>query len=276
MSRRLRAFALVASGLASSCATIYPATGLVLRVDPSRSTVTVSHDEIPGFMDAMVMPLETHERTALASLRPGDRISFALRVSKERTRMERIRPISAAPTDAGLRQSPSVSTLAKIGERVPGFSLVDQDGRSVSLATLRGRVVAINFIYSRCPLPDYCPRMVANFREVRRRFEPRLGTDLTLLTISFDPKYDTPEVLKTYARRQLADLPGWRFLTGPDDEIARACAAFGIEYWPDEGLITHTLQTVVIDRDGLLAASVEGKDFSARQIADLVETVLAR
>lgn len=261
---------------ASGCATVHSATGLVLRVDSEKRSVRVSHDEIPGFMDAMVMDVETNDRATLAALRPGDRISFALRVSRGETRIERIRPLSAWPEDTGRRRSPVASTLVGVGEAVPDFALVDQDGRIVSLSRLRGRVVAINFIYSRCPLPDYCPRMIGNFREIRRRFADRLSGDLALLTISFDPKYDSPDVLKAYARRQLADLPAWRFLTGDGDAIARVCAAFGIEYWPDEGLITHTLQTAVIDREGRLAASVEGKDFKARQIADLVESVLNR
>jgi protein SCO1/2 len=266
------ALALVAAG----CATVHPARGLVLRVEPATRTVTVSHEEIPGFMDAMVMPLRARDAKSLDGVRPGDRIEFVLRVSRNETRIDRIRPLSATRVDSGLVKSPAAPVLVDLGQIVPDFSLVDQDGRDVTLSSLRGRVVAVNFIYSRCPLPDYCPRMISNFREVRQRFSDRLSRDLTLLTISFDPKYDTPEVLKAYARRQLADVPGWRFLTGPDDAIARACASFGIEYWPDEGLITHTLQTAVIDREGRLAATVEGKDFTARQIADLVESVLDR
>ena len=104
----------------------------------------------------------------------------------------------------------------------------------------------------------------------------RLSLDLVLLTVSFDPKFDTPATLARYARANRADTPGWHFLTGDAAKIERVCNAFGIQYFPDEGLITHSLETAVIDRDGRLAATVEGKDFTPRQLGDLVETVLDR
>jgi protein SCO1/2 len=248
----------------------------VLAVDPKASTLTVSHDEIPGLMDAMVMRFSVQKGERLSELAPGDRIGFRLRVRDSRTQIDRLRRLSAAPEDAGLRASPAVASLVKIGEPLPDFSLTDQRGEIVSLQALRGRVVAVTFIYSRCPLPDYCPRMVMNLSEVRQRFRERLGRDLVLLTVSFDPRHDTPEVLRAFAGHYDADVPGWHFLTGAEDAVARVCAAFGIEYWPDQGLITHTLQTAVIDREGRLAATVEGKDYSGRQVADLVATILDR
>jgi protein SCO1/2 len=116
--------------------------------------------------------------------------------------------------------------------------------------------------------------MVSNLSEVRDRFRERLGRDLALLTVTFDPKYDTPEVLLNFAARYRGNVPGWHFLSGSPEAIAAVCASFGIEYWPDQGLITHTLQTAVIDREGRLRASVEGRGFTGRQIADLVGAIL--
>ena len=266
----------IVSVAAVGCASTHEGRGLVLHVDKAKAAVTVSHEEIAGFMEAMAMPFAVGDPKSLDRLQPGDRIRFRMRVSHGKTRLDQMRLISAAPADSGLTRSPAAPMLTKIGEAMPDFSLIDQNGEAVSLAALRGRVIAVTFIYSRCPLPDYCPRMVSNFRKVRERYADRLGRDLTLLTISFDPKYDTPEVLKRYARLLGVDLPGWRFLTGPPDAIAAVCAAFGIEYWSDQGLITHTLQTAVIDREGKLAATVEGKDYTGQQIADLVGTILGR
>ena len=260
--------------LASGCATSYPARGLVLRVDPAGSTVTVSHDAIVGYMDAMVMPFAVRDPGALRDVYPGDVIEFRLHPRRSGTEIDRLRHLSATAVDAGLTMTPSTSALVKVGERVPDFTLTDQHGETVSLSSLRGRVVAITFIYSRCPLPDYCPRVVANLAEVRNRYRDRLARDLTLLTVTFDPKYDTPEVLRAYALRYGGNVPGWHFLTGSPDAIAAVCASFGIEYWPDQGLITHTLQTAVIDREGRLRASVEGRGFTGRQIADLVGAIL--
>ncbi len=260
----------------SACATTYPATGLVVRIDPAASTLTVSHDEIPGLMDAMVMPFAVGGGTPLRSIRPGDRVAFRLKVGKGSSHIDRVRLLSAAPADQGLVMTPATSTLVTLGAVVPDFALVDQRGAPVTLAALRGRVVVVTFIYTRCPLPDYCPRMITNLAAVRDRFRERLGTDLALLTVTFDPQYDTPERLAAYAHSNNADVPGWHFLTGGAEGIRQVCEAFGVEYWPDSGLITHTLQTAVVDRAGRLAAAVEGKDFTGRQIADLVQMVLDR
>ena len=260
--------------LAAACATTYQARGLVLRVDSASSTLTVSHDAIPGYMDAMVMPLVASDPRQLLQVHPGDVVEFRLRPKRGGTQIDRLKLLSAAGADAGLTMTPSASALVKIGERVPDFTLTDQNGEAVRLGALRGQVLAITFIYSRCPLPDYCPRMVNNLAEVRNRYRDRLGRELTLLTVTFDPKYDTPEVLRNFAIRYAGNVPGWRFLSGSPEAIAAVCASFGIEYWPDQGLITHSLQTAVIDRDGILRASVEGRGFTGRQIADLVGTFI--
>jgi protein SCO1/2 len=256
------------------CASSRPVRGLVLRVDAGEARLLVSHEAIPGFMEAMAMPFAVRDARGLAEVRPGDRISFRLHVRSSDTWIDRLRLLSAAAPDSGLTMTPAQPALVKIGEPMTDFSLIDQRGEPVTLRALRGRVVVVTFIYSRCPLPDYCPRVVANLGRVRDRFRERLGHDLALLTVSFDPRYDTPEVLRAYAARYDADVPGWHFLTGAPDAIRQVCAAFGIEYWPDQGLITHSLQTVVLDREGRLAAAVEGKDFTAAQLADLVGAVL--
>jgi protein SCO1/2 len=157
---------------------------------------------------------------------------------------------------------------------MPDFTLTNQDGQPVSLASLRGKVVAVTFIYTRCPLPDYCPRMITNLQAVERRFPEHVNKDLALVAVTFDPQFDTPKRLKEYASFFKSDKPGWHFLTGPIDDVARVTQMFGVEYWPEEGLITHTLQTAVIDKEGRLAAQAEGKDYSGRQLSDLIAELL--
>ncbi|MEO6214276.1 MAG: SCO family protein [Vicinamibacterales bacterium] len=259
---------------ASACADRHDVRGLVLKVDAAAGVMTVSHEAIPGYMDAMAMPFAAATGSELSAVRPGDRIRFRLNVRRGKTLIDRVEILSAAPTDSGLRQSPARPTLVAMGQPVPDFTLTDQDGALVSLSSMRGKVVAVSFIYTRCPLPDYCPRVMTNLGALRDQFPDRLGKDLALLTITFDPKYDTPEKLKEYAARYGADVPGWRLLTGSAGEIDRACAIFGVEFWPEEGMITHTLQTAVIDRHGRLVATVEGKEFSTRQLADLVGSAM--
>lgn len=246
----------------------------MLRVDEPAGRLVISHDAIPGFMDAMVMPFALGKDVAMPRLQPGDQVEFRLRVRKGQTYVDRVRVVSAAPADGGLLASPAVSTLTPVGAPVPDFELTDHTGATVRRSSLAGRVVAVNFIYTRCPLPDYCPRMMAYFRAVRDQFADRMGKDLTLLTITFDPQYDTSARLAEFAGMNRAGGPGWHLLTGSREAIERVAAAFGIEYWPEEGLFTHTLQTAVIDRQGRLAATVEGKDYTAKQLGDLIEMVL--
>jgi protein SCO1/2 len=268
--------ALVLAMSAAGCARHYSAQGLVLRVDRPGAVVTISHDEFPGFMGAMAMPFDLKSSARATPLTPGDRVRLRLAVKRDRSWIDRLEVISAAPVDVGLQNTPAVPVVVPVGAAVPDFELIDQAGARIALSSLRSKVVAINFIYTRCPLPDYCPRMVANFRAVRDRFAARMGRDLVLLTVTFDPKYDTPEMLAQYAAGERAGGPGWHFLTGDAARIERVCEVFGIQYWAEEGLITHSLQTAVIDRNGRLAATVEGKDFSGRQLGDLIGTALGR
>jgi protein SCO1 len=266
------AVALAAS--AAACAKHYTTNGLILRIDKPGAIVTISHDAFPGFMDAMAMPFDLKDGAQRVRLTAGDRVKFRLSAKGGRSWVDRLEVISAAPIDAGLTQTPATHLLVPVGSPIPEFELVDQTGAPVSLSSLRGKVVAVNFIYSRCPLPDYCPLMVANFRALRDRFADRMGRDLVLLTVSFDPQYDTPAILAEYASSQRAGGRGWHFLTGDPAKIERVCDAFGIEYFADEGLITHSLQTAVIDRNGRLAATVEGKTYTPAQLGDLVGAVL--
>jgi protein SCO1/2 len=273
----MRLLAVVAvAAVTLSCAARHQGRGLVLRVDRGASTLTVSHDPIPGYMDAMVMPFAVRDPGALGDVRPGDRIGFRLNVRRARSWIDRLRILSAAPVDVGRLESPAVSRLVPPGGEVPEFTLLDRDGRAVSLSSLRGLVVAVTFIYTRCPLPDYCPRMINNLQAIDRRFPGRVGTDLALAAVTFDPQHDTPQRLQEYARAFRADRRGWYFLTGSLEDVSRVCAMFGVEFWAEEGLITHTLQTAVIDRKGKLVASVEGKDYSAKQLTDLVAQTLDR
>jgi len=257
-----------------ACAPRYTSRAVVVRVDPGASQVTLSHDAIPGFMESMVMPFDVRDRALLRGLAPGDRVAFRLRVHRGRSIVDRLRVTSAVRVDAGALRSPAAPILVALGAPVPDFELINQDGERLTLSSLRRHVVAVTFVYTRCPLPDYCPRMMTNFRALAQRFGDRLGRDLTLLTITFDPTFDSPVVLKRYAASFGAGRAGWQLLTGSREEVRQVCERFGLEFWPEDGLITHTLQTAIIDRDGRLAASVEGKDYTPRQLGDLIEATL--
>lgn len=157
---------------------------------------------------------------------------------------------------------------------MPDFRLTDQQRRPVALSALRGKVVAINFIYTSCALPNFCLRIANNFAVLQKRFKAQLGRDLVLLTVTFDPVHDTPEVLAQYASRWNADPATWHFLTGPVRDVQRVCHLFGVDFFPDEGLMNHSLHTAIVDRQGKLVANLEGNHFTADQLGDLTAAVL--
>jgi len=226
-------------------------------------------------MDPMAMPFRVRDAAALELLQPGMRVEFRLVVSRQDSWAEQIRlPGGARFERDPLPPAPAPSRAVALGQPVPDFELTDQRRRAVRLSELAGRVVAVTFIYTRCPLPDVCPRLSSNFARLQERFRARLGRDLTLFSITFDPQHDRPDVLADHARGWKAEPEGWRFLTGTLDEVRRVCGLFGVDFWPDEGLITHSMRTAIIDRQGRLAANLTGNQFTASELGDLVETVL--
>jgi protein SCO1 len=136
-------------------------------------------------------------------------------------------------------------------------------------------VVALNFVYTRCALPNFCVRSSNNFGNLQTRFRNSLKRDLVLLTITFDPVHDSPEALEKYAVKFAADPTAWHFLTGSETAIRQVCNLFGEDYFPDEGLMDHSLHTAIIDRQGRLVVNLEGNEFTAQQLGDLVKTVLS-
>ncbi len=267
----------------------YSASGLVLRTDREHLSLEVSCQAIPGYMEAMAMTFPVRSAEALDGLKPGMMIDFKLDVRKNAAYAEQIRihayentaqePMTArqleildAATSTPIRHEP----LLQVGEAVPDFTSIDQKRRNVRLSALQGRVVAITFIYTRCPLPNFCFRMSNNFGVLQRRFADRMEKDLVLLGISFDPEYDQPETLADYARTWTKDSKGWHFLTVPSADVKNLCGEFGVNSWQDEGLLTHSLRTVILDRQGRIAANLEGNEYSAKQLGDLVEAVMNR
>jgi len=255
-----------------SCAKRYTADGLVLRVERDRRTVTISHREIHGYMPAMAMPFRVKNAAELSGLEPGTRVHFQLKVGKRGLMARKLRAQTLPPNglvaDNGqaLRLPPVPEKLA-LGAVVPDFTLTDQLSRRVHLVDFRGWVVALNFVYTRCPLPDVCPRLCAGFTRLQKRFG---GRDLALLSVTLDPQYDSPEVLAGYAKIWRADFTRWRFLTGGLEDVQRVAGRFGIVSWPEEGLLTHNSETAVIARDGRLAALIGGSSYTADQLGDLI------
>jgi protein SCO1/2 len=265
--------------------TRYPVSGLVLKIERSRNLAVVSCNAIPGFMEAMTMPITVRKAGDLENLKPGTMIDFVLVVDSKSAVAESVRtheyqglePDPAAARRLKLLTQAAGESVKPIsaGEAVPDFTLTGQDGKAVTLSRFRGKVVALNFVYTRCALPNFCVRSSNNFSNLQTRFRNKLKRDLVLLTITFDPVHDSPETLEKYARKFNADASAWHFLTGSETAIRRVCDLFSEDYFPDEGLMDHSLHTAIIDRQGWLVANLEGNEFTAQQMGDLVETVLS-
>jgi protein SCO1 len=263
----------------------YSVSGMFLSSDASQHTITVSCKEIPGYMDAMVMSFPVHDANLPAGLQPGASITFTLVVDKNASYAEglQVQPFESLeldPTEArrlklvenATSVKPPSADVLHVGDAVPDFLLTDQDQKNISLSQFAGKVVALTFIYTRCPRPDYCLRLSNNFGVLQRRFKGRMGKDLVLLTVVIDPVHDQPETLKNYARTWKADSRQWHFLTGPATDIQQLCRRFDMAFYPDEALYVHSFHTVIVGRDGRLVANLEGNNFTAQQLGDLVET----
>jgi protein SCO1/2 len=269
---------------AAACGTrsderLFPLHGQVQSIDAPRKLVVVKHDEIKGFMPAMTMPYEVADARALAQLAPGDVIDSTLVVFSNGAHLRDIKkvgsaPLEAAPPEAPMPTASSGFELLKPGDPVPDTSFVDQDGRKRTFASFKGVPIVMTFIYTKCPLPTFCPLMDRHFATMQKtlKSDPALSK-VHLVTVSFDPATDTPPVLKAHAKTLGADLTRWTFLTGDRDDIDRFAVRFGVSVsraMNDPRDITHNLRTVIVRPDGTLARTYTGNDWSPEQVvADL-------
>ena len=246
----------------------YPLTGVVIGHDVSPPRIVVAHDRIEGLMPAMTMAFEAGRNPPPA--RQGQRIVATLVVTDSRSWLEDIK-VTGAGEATGAGAPPGIGAAAGV---VPAFRLLDQDGRERSLHDFAGRVLIITFIYTRCPLPDFCPLMVQHLESIRHRANAAgMGDRLTLLGVTLDPSFDTPAVLKAYGRSVLKG-PGafdqWTLATGSAEEIGDLAGFFGVGYRPDAGFVMHTLTTVVVDREGRIVRVFPSNSWTPDDLFDVV------
>jgi protein SCO1/2 len=246
----------------------YRLTGVVTAVDGPRSEITVAHEAVAGFMPAMTMPFRVRDDPKIvALLRPGDRIEAVLVVDGSEAWLESVltKGFVPTPTPGGAAVvTPEPNRGVAVGDPVPDFALTDQTGSVVRLSQFRGEPVAVTFIYTRCPVPTACPLTVARFAKIEQALSgPKSGV---LLTVTVDPAYDTPAVLRDYASRIGADPGRWKFLTGDPKAVAKVAESFGVLYYPERGQIMHSQAVGVVDERGRLAAVFYGEDWKPEDI----------
>ena len=222
------------------------------------NTIVIRHEAISNYMDAMTMPFKVKETNELAGLRIGDEISFRLEVTGTESWIDRITKIGTASFNKSEQQA---HRRAAEGQPTPsGPPLLDckftnELGQAVSLGDFHGQALAITFFFTRCPLPDYCPRLSKNFQEASQKLISMRGgpTNWHFLSISFDTEFDTPRVLKAYGNMYQYDPARWSFLTGPPDRIRELARLADVTFErQDGGLFTHNFRTLIIDAAGHL------------------------
>jgi protein SCO1 len=238
----------------------YELKGKVVAVEKDKRLVTIAHEEIKGYMSGMVMPFTIKDDWPFEiPLVPGDQINATLVVDGSTSWLEDV-VIAKESTETG-GKAPDGLAEPKPGDEVPNYLLTNQDGKNIRIKDYGGKALLLTFIYTRCPLPDQCTLMSNNFSIIDQELQkqPELYEKTHLLSVSFDPDYDTPKVLRSYGaaftgRYSNETFQHWEFATGTKDEIKGLAQFFGLRYWHDtesgQEQIIHSLRTAVIGPDG--------------------------
>jgi protein SCO1/2 len=231
--------------------------GQIRSLDVLNKTVRIAHEEVRDYMPAMVMPFAVKEAILLNGFAVNDRVKFQLTVTPDDSWISRIQKIDAAQAGesvTALAATPQGREADRVqtGEVVPDFGLINQDGQAFRLRDFRGKAVVLTFIYTRCPIPNFCPLMSKNFAELQQRLGKEFATKYQLISISMDPEFDQPDVLKEYAARYGAMGNDWSFATGNAEQVGFVAGLMGLYYARENGLISHDLRTAVISPEGRL------------------------
>jgi protein SCO1/2 len=259
----------------------YPFTGRIVSIDAKAESANVDGDLIQGFMEPMVMTYKFKPASVLGQLSPGDSISAEVVVVQYDPRdenynseywLENVNVTKHSPQPPAV--APKAFHMPSAGEEVPDFAFTNQDGKQMSLHQYRGKVLMVTFIYTRCPFPEFCPRMSNNFAEIYKQMSsnPQLA-DAQLLSVSFDPEHDTPKVLRDYGfsvahAHDAALFRRWQFAAPKAADLPKIADFFALTVKPDGGMITHNLSTAVIGPDGKILNWYHGGDW---QVSDLIK-----
>jgi len=257
--------------------------GRVVTTDATH--VTLDHEAVPGFMEAMTMPYRLKDPSVVSELHPGDRITARIVVQQDAAgfrdaELDNIVVIAQARPD----YKPAVQYhVPEVGDTVPDFQLRNQSGRTIRLSQFKGKVLLVTFVYTRCPLADYCPRMSRNFAEIDKTLfsDPALYGKTHLLSISFDPGYDTPAVLRSYGGAYTGNytkenFAHWDFAAPSEKELPEVTQFFGVGVTPGENkTLNHSLSTAVIGKDGRIVAWYPTNDWTPSTVVEATRKAAA-
>jgi len=265
---------------------IFEVKGVIRELKPNGKTAVIAHEEIPNYMGAMTMDFDVKDPRELQGLTAGDAVQFRMVVTKDDGWIENVRKLpGAAPTNAGqrvtmptpggtndpatFRRAPMVEPL-NIGEAMPDYKFTNHFNTPISIGQYRGQALGLTFIFTRCPFPTFCPRMSQNFEKAQRALKAQPATNWTLLSISFDPEYDTPDRLRKYTAGYNIDSNHWQFATSDMWTIDGITEQLGLTFFRETpaALPQHNLRTVVIDARGRLHKVFTGNEWTGEEFAE--------
>jgi protein SCO1 len=254
----------------------YDLKGKVVMVEKEKRLVTITHEDVPGLMPAMTMPFTVPNQADLDYLAPEDQVNATLVVDGSQSWLENLfvtRMSGEAVAGASLPPE------AKPGDEVPNYTLRNQDGKEIRLHNYRGKALLLTFIYTRCPLPEYCTLMSNNFAQIDRQLQQNseVYARTHLLSISIDPKFDTPQVLRSYGaahteRYEAETFAHWEFASG--DQVKDLAQFFGLRYFTENDQIMHGLKTVIVAPDGKVAKIYSDNTWKPEDVANELKRVL--
>lgn len=253
----------------------YDLKGKVVMVEKEKRLVTISHEDVAGLMPAMTMPFTVPNQADLDFLAPEDQVTATLVVAGSQSWLENLFVVRTSGNASG----PPLPTEAKPGDEVPNITLRNQDGKEIRLHNYRGKALLLTFIYTRCPLPEYCTLMSNNFAQVDRQLQqtPAVYARTHLLSISIDPKYDTPQVLRSYGaahteRYENETFTHWEFASG--DQVKDLAQFFGLRYFTENDQIMHGLKTVIVGPDGKVVKIYSDNTWKPEEVVNELKGIL--
>lgn len=244
----------------------YEVRGVLRAINFAERTATIAHEDIPGYMPAMTMPFDVKSIAEIAPFSAGDRLSFRLVVTDTTSWIEGFKRIGTGTAPSAATARPDAARL-KEGDALPPFRLTDDSGREITAQTFSGKALFITFIFTRCPVPNFCPLMSRNFSAIRSATadDEVLAAQTRFLSVSFDPEVDTTAVLRTYANQHTQEHDKWRFATGTPDQVEKLTAAFSVFVQRENGTFSHGLCTALVGPDGAIRKIWRGNNWEASE-----------
>ncbi|MDF1825229.1 MAG: SCO family protein [Verrucomicrobiales bacterium] len=254
---------------------IFPVRGVVQKQMDDPAMMLIDHEEIPGFMPRMIMPFRVLDPAEFDGIKPGMVVTLNFHVTDSDSWASDVTPTGETGAIT-LEERATSKKLLGIGDTLSDFEFLDENGKPVRISDFRGMPVALTFVFSRCPVPEYCPRMMDHFARVREKLDtdPEAPEAYRLLTISFDSEYDSPEIMKSWGSRfGHAEGQAWSLLSTPDSTTIDAVSSeIGLRFGEANGTLQHNLRTVVLDREGVIRALYTDETWEIVDLIDAIKT----